>query len=327
MNRGTPKAIPGNRRHRVGGRRQHFLDVKVRTVTARRQRRERVSGVVWKIALLVALCAAAWVGTTTALEKFFFSNPEYTLKRVSLELDGVMTREEVLSETGIREGENIFRIDLATAEKVLRDVPQVSSVSIERQLPDHISITLAARIPVAWVAGRDDASDPFDPEHSLLVDDTGYLMKPRIIQPDYYHLPVIYGVKSDNIRDGEPLHNEDLRRALALLDEINRNPESLLHVRTMDISKGFCIEVVSDRNARVVFSPEEFSGQLARLRQLLEHCSESGRELESVNLMVRRNTPVTFVMADPPKAAPEPPKGAADPVRAKTAQNTKGKRN
>jgi len=320
MKKGIPLAIPGNRRHRPDGGGQHFLDVKVRTATARRQRRERVGGFFWKIALLVAFCAAVWLGTTTALDKFFFSNPEYTLKRVSLELDGVMTREEALAETGIREGKNIFRIDLAAAEKVLRAIPRVAAVSIERQLPDHISITLTARNPVAWVAPLEKDADPFDPECSLLVDDTGFLMKPRLIQPDFYHLPVIFGVRSDTIRDGEPLHNQDLRRALTLLDEIKRNPDSLLRVRTMNISKGFCIEVASDRNARIVFAPEDFSGQLARLRQLIEHCNESGRELESVNLMVRRNTPVTFVMA----AAPRP---AAEPGRGKTAQNSKEKRN
>ena len=320
MKKGLPIAISENRRHRAGACGQHFLDVKVRTITARRQRRERVSAFVWKIALVVTFCAAAWLGTKTALDKFFFSNPEYTLTKVSLALDGIMAREDALAEAGIREGENIFRIDLAAAEKALRAIPQVATVLIERQLPNHISITLTARTPVAWVAPQEKDADPFDPERSLLVDDTGYLMKPRLIQPDFYHLPVILGVRSENIRDGEPLHNEDLRRALTLLDEITRNPDSLLHVRTMNISKGFCIEVTSERNARVVFSPEDFSGQLDRLRQLLEHCNECGRELESVNLMVRRNTPVTFVMA----AASKP---AAEPARGKSAQTTKEKRN
>ena len=320
MKKGIPIAIPGNRRHRQGASSQHYLDVKVRTVTARRQRRERMEGLVWKIALLVSLCAAAWIGTTAALDKFFFSNPEYTLKRVSLALDGVMTREDALAETGIHEGDNIFRIDLAGAEKALRAIPQVATVLIERQLPDHIAITLTARNPVAWVAPLEKDADPFDPERSLLVDDTGYLMKPRMIQPDYYHLPVIFGVRSENIRDGEPLHNEDLRRALTLLDDIVRNPDSLIHVQSMNISKGFCIEVNTERNAKVIFAPEDFSGQLARLRRLLEHCNESGRELESVNLMVRRNTPVTFVIATASKTT-------AEPARGKSAINSKEKRN
>lgn len=299
MIRRAPQPHQSNRRLRQAGRGQHLLNVKVRAVTARRQRRQKIGSFFWKSALLVIFCIAAWLGVSTALDKFFFSNSEYTLKRVTLELDGVLTREEALQDTGIREGENIFRIDLASAEKALRAIPQVADVCIERHLPDHIAVTVTARKPVAWVAPSDKDADPFDPEKSLLVDDTGFLMKPRIIQPDFYHLPVIYGVQSDNIRDGEPLLNEDLHRALALLDESARHPECLLNIRTMNISRGYCVEVVSDHNAHITFSTEDFSEQLGRLRQLLEHCRDTGRELDSVNLMVRRNTPVTFVMAPP----------------------------
>lgn len=286
------------------GRGQHLLDVKVRAVTARRERRRVLCGWFWKGALIVSVTVAGWIGVTTALEKFFFANPEYTLRRVTVELDGIMTREEALAEAGIREGGNIFHVDLSAAERSLRAVPQVESVVIERQLPDTISIRLTARTPVAWVAPPEKDADPFDPERALLVDQTGFLMKPRLIHPDFYHLPVVHGVRSDNIRDGEPLHNEDLRRGLALLDEVAGRPGSLLRIRSLNIGKGYCLEVTSDRNARIVFAPEDFSGQLSRLQLLLEHCQESGRELESVNLMVRRNTPVTFVkLPDPPKEA------------------------
>ncbi|MEI6279228.1 MAG: FtsQ-type POTRA domain-containing protein [Verrucomicrobiae bacterium] len=294
MIRRSQRTATSNRRHHSGGRGQRLLEVKIRAVTARRQRRQKLGGFFWKTALVLALGVAAWLGISTALDKFFLSNPDYTLKRVTFELDGVMTRAEALEQTGIHEGENIFRADLTAAEKALRAIPQVSDVVIERRLPDHIAISLTARDPVAWVAPAEKDADPFDPEKSLLVDDTGFLMKPRIIQPDFYRLPVIYGVRSDNIRDGEPLHNEDLRRALALLRDVESRPECLLAIRTINISKGYCIEVVSDRKARITFLSEDFPEQLARLRQLLEHCRESGRELDSVNLMVRRNTPVTF---------------------------------
>jgi len=301
MRRRLAPHTSGNRRL-SDARGQHLLDVKVRTVTARRQRRQKLGGFFWKSTLLVVVCSAGWFGVTTALDKFFLSNPEYTLRRLSLELDGVMTREDAVDVLGIREGENIFRVDLAAAESALRALPQVADVSIERRLPDGISVTLEAREPVAWIAPPEKDADPFDPEFAMLADGSGLLMKPRLVQPEFYHLPVIYGVQSDNIRDGEPLHNEDLRRAMALLDDVTKSPDSLLRVRSMNITKGYCIEVTSDRNARIIFAPEDFPSQLARLRQLLEHCRDSGRELESVNLMVRRNTPVTFVMAD---AAPE----------------------
>ncbi len=287
----------GNRRLHPAGQGQHLLNVKVRHTTASRQRRQKISSVFWAVSLLVVVCVVGWLGISTMLDKFFYDNPAYTLRRVTLDLDGILSREEALAETGIKEGDNIFRVDLTRAEKALRAIPQVEEISMERHLPDEISIKLTARRPVAWVAPFEKEVDPFDPEKSLLVDETGFLMKPRIIQSEFYQLPIIYGVRSENIRDGEPLHSEDLQRALALIAEVARQPECLLNIRTLDISKGYCVDVVSDRNAHITFSTEDIPEQLGRLRQLLEHCRDANRELDTVNLMVRRNTPVTFVMA------------------------------
>ena len=127
-----------------------------------------------------------------------------------------------------------------------------------------------------------------------------FLLRPHRIVPEYYHLPVIYGVKGDNVRNGEPTPTEDLRLALQLLETLSRHPESLLHIRTIDVSRGYRLEVVNDTNARIIFGTSDFEEQLARLQQLLAHCDESGRALETVNLMVKRNTPVTFVASATP---------------------------
>ena len=52
----------GNRRLRPSARGQHLLNVKVRAVTARRQRRQKVSSFFWISALIVVLCITAWLG-------------------------------------------------------------------------------------------------------------------------------------------------------------------------------------------------------------------------------------------------------------------------
>ena len=314
MTRLSTTRATGNRRVATT-RSQNLLNVKVRAVTARRQRREKVGGFLWKIIFVLILTVAGWLGLATALDKFFFSNPEYTLHRVNFELDGVMTREDALAETKIREGENIFRVDLAAAEKALSAIPQIEKVSIERNLPGAISVTVVAREPIAWIASPEKDVDPFDPDRAMLVDASGFLMKPRLVRPEFYHLPIIYGVQSDNIRDGEPLHNEDLRRALALLAEVNGSPDGTFRVRSMNIAKGYCIEITTDRNARVTFAPEDFASQLSRLHILLDHCRDTGRELESTNLMVRRNTPATFVMVSSPPKIETPKAGSSAKVR------------
>jgi len=301
-----------NRRLRSNLARGNLLDVRMRVATARRRRRAAIFRWLTNVFLVVAIGVGAFFGLQAALDKFFFKNAEYTLRRISFQLDEILSREEALAVTGLREGANIFSVDFAKVEAALREIPQVQDVRLERRLPDQIDISITARRPIAWVAAEGETGDPSASEKSLLVDAGGFLMRPRHIMPEYYHLPAIYGAKSDNVRDGEPLPGEDLRRAVQLIETVARHPVSLLHIRAIDVSRGYCLEVVNDANARILFGMADFEEQLARLQQLLAHCNESGRSLEKVNLMVKRNTPVTFVaVANPlpedPAVVPVPP--------------------
>lgn len=319
-----PTARKVNRRSRATAPRDHLLDVRIRTSTARRRSQETAGRWIRNLLLLTFLISGSVFGVRYALDRFFFQNAEYTLRRITLQLDGLFTREQALAEAGLTEGVNIFSVDLARVENALEAVPQVESARVVRELPDHIQITLTARKPVAWVAAEGETGDPTSSEKSLLADTRGYLMRPRHVTPEDYHLPVIYGLKSDNIREGEALQIDDMQNALKLLETVARHPESLLKIRTMDVSKGYRIDVVNDTNSRIIFAAADFEEQLARLQKLLMHCSETGRALESVNLMVRRNTPVTFVMAAAPPVEEQP---AAAPARPPAKSQQKTRRN
>lgn len=307
-----------NRRSRAVAPRDHLLDVRIRTSTARRRSQEKLGRWMWNLFLLAFIVVSSVFGIRFALDRFFFQNADYTLRRITLNLDDLLTREEALAEAGLREGINIFSVDLARVETALKAIPQVESARVARELPDHIQVTLSARKPVAWVAAEGETGDPTSSEKSLLADARGYLMRPRHVSPEEFHLPAIYGLKSDNIREGEALQTDEMRMALKLLDAVSQHPESLLKIRTMDMSKGYRIDVVNDSNSRIIFAASDFEEQLARLQKLLIHCSESGRALESVNLMVKRNTPVTFVMAAAPPVEETP---VRTPV--KTPQKTR----
>ena len=92
-----------------------------------------------------------------------------------------------------------------------------------------------------------------------------------------------------------------------------------MHIRAIDVSRGYCLEVVNDANARILFGIADFEEQLARLQQLLAHCNETGRSLERVNLMVKRNTPVNFVPVANP--LPENPVAIPAPSAATNPEN------
>jgi hypothetical protein len=54
----------------------------------------------------------------------------------------------------------------------------------------------------------------------------------------------------------------------------------------------------------VTFAPQNFPEQIDRLQKLLEHCRETGRQIESVNVIPQRYTPVRFLLASAQEAVP-----------------------
>jgi cell division protein FtsQ len=282
-----------NRRQTRSASNQHLLDVRVRRSTAKRQRRHRVLSTSFSVVLWVALAVGTCFGFHAIVNHFFLQNPEYNLRIVDVDLDDLMSRDEALRLSGITPGTNIFRIDLSAAERAFRQIDQIDTVTIQRDWPDKITLKLTKRIPVAWLAqaGAEETG------RSLLIDTQGRTMKPYRIEPEYWHLPVILVSDPTLIEKKDPLTIADLQAALDLLEARAGQADSLLDIRSIDITKGFALDIVDADKVLVTFSPQDPAGQLKRLQKLLLNCQETGRKLESVNLIPKKYTPVRFLLA------------------------------
>jgi cell division protein FtsQ len=304
-------AQPRNKRlsSRKQRKQQHLLDVKVRSRAANRQRNRRLLS--WLSALFLFCVAAGGIvyGGREALRRFFWQNPDYNLAEVNIHTDGSLTREQIVEATDIHEGKNVFAINLSAARKGLIALPQVERADIERILPNKISIDIAERKPVAWVTGKDDDNPSADPG-AFLIDREGILLRVKNQVPEYYHLPVICGLDVENYEEGGTVDLPEVRSALDLIRLTGDNP-ARYQVRSIDVSKGYCLVVTDERHAKVTFPLDNLAAQLDRLALLYANVDGSRREIQTVNLLVQRNVPVTFV----PPADPD----AADPADA-TAQ-------
>src|SRR5205809_3482563 len=76
--------------------------------------------------------------------------------------------------------------------------------------------------------------------------------------------------------------------------------QTRFQIREIDVSKSYCLLVTDKNHARVTLALNDLEAQLQRLEQFLVYCDDSKQELETVNLLVQRNIPVTF--AKPPAA-------------------------
>ena len=276
-------------------RQQHLLDVKVRSRKAVQHRNRRLLVVFSKIALVILLAGGLYVGARVAAKRFFIDNPDYKLNNIEVQTDGTLQRDQILNVAGLREGENIFRVNLARVHERLQELPQVDEVEVVRKLPAEIDIRIVERKPIGWITSEKQIADPFASDAAFLVDARGVLMKEKKLLPEYLGLPLILGCVSESLEAGKIVESLEARAALELLRLSTRSfMQTRFQIREIDVSKGYCLVVTDKNHSRVTFGFDNLDTQLQRLEQFLIYSDDAHRELATVNLLVQRNIPVTF---------------------------------
>jgi hypothetical protein len=282
-------------------RQQHLLDVKVRSRRVTQHRIRKALVVLCRVVLLAGLCGAVYVGVREGARRLFFENPDYQLKTIEVQTDGTLQRERVLDVADLHEGENIFNVNLAQVRDRIQQLPQVDDVQVVRKLPGEIDIRIVERKPIAWLTSDKEISDPSVSDTAFLVDARGVLMRQKKLLPEYLGLPLILGCSSELFEEGKVVESPEVKTALELL-RLNARSfiQTSFQIREIDVSKNYCLLVTDKNHARVTFGLKDLETQLQRLEQFLVYCDNSKQDLDTVNLLVQRNIPVTF--ATPPPA-------------------------
>jgi cell division protein FtsQ len=276
-------------------RQQHLLDVKVRSRRATQHRIRKALVVLSRVILVAALCSALYVGVREAAKRLFFENRDYQLKTIEVQTDGMLQREQILRVADLREGENIFSVNLARVHDRIQDLPQVDDVEVVRRLPGEIDIRVVERKPVAWLTSDKEISDPFVSDAAFLVDARGVLMKQKKLLPEYLGLPLILRCSSESLEAGKVVESLEAKTALELLRLSTRSfMQTRFQIREIDLSQSYCLIVTDKNRTRVTFGLNDLETQLQRLEQFLAYCDNTKQELGTLNLLVERNIPVTF---------------------------------
>jgi cell division protein FtsQ len=282
---------------------QHLLDVKARAKSVADRRTQKVLFAGCAVVLIASVLGGVAFGTKHVLNALFFANPDYTVKTVDTTSDGTLSRETILKTAQIAQGQNIFLIELPKVQEKLATLPQVEESRVERILPNKLIISIQERRPVAWVGWPDATTGSFNFENAYLVDRRGMLLKTKSLVTEYIGLPLIIGVNTLNCQEGQPLEAEEVKAAIDLIRASSGILQARFQIQSVDVSKKYCLVVTDKQRASVTFSPDNIEWQLRRLETVLNYCDQNSRELQTVNLMTRRNVPVTFV----PEAQPAVP--------------------
>ena len=81
----------------------------------------------------------------------FLRSPYFSIREVTVDGCVAVSREEVLELAGIREGMNIFAVNLDKTREVLECSPLIKTADVKRELPSRIYIRIEERKPIALV--------------------------------------------------------------------------------------------------------------------------------------------------------------------------------
>jgi len=111
----------------------------------RRQWRRR--WLAWRYVVAAVLIVALVSGGVWLV---YFSDV-LTVKRVHVEGEHLLTRQEVLATAQVPEGEQLARLDVGAIAARLRSLAEVRSVDVSRKWPDAVQIQIQERVAVAVI--------------------------------------------------------------------------------------------------------------------------------------------------------------------------------
>ncbi len=248
------------------------------------------------LCLALALAAALLVLGYRAARGFLETEPHFRIaSSASIQLtgnseQGGLTRAELLGVFGSDIGRNIFFVPLRKRQAQLEQLPWVAHATVMRLLPDHLSVAVVERTPVAFVRLGSSIG---------LVDADGVLLSlpPAVLAARHYSFPVVTGLAPADRPDARAGRMQLYQRFVRELDSGGQNVSNQLSEVDLSDPEDVRVIVPAQGNDLLLhFGDSEF---LTRYHSYQAHLSEWRQQyphLSSIDLRYDRQ--VVLKMAD-----------------------------
>jgi len=283
--------------------RGHVLDVKLRSGQVRATRTRLAAMAFGVLFGTVFGLYLFWRAGQWALDYFVYENPEFAIRRIDVETDGVILPDQLRRWTGVKTGDNLLALDLATVKRNLELVSLIDAVSVERVLPHTLRIRVNEREPVAQVnVPTADASGKIVVT-VFELDADGYVMQPldphlcvmplaQVSEP----VPVITGLNAFQLQPGRRVDSPQVQAALQLVSTFNTSPMAgLADLQRIDVSAPEILVATTTQGSEITFGLDDFSRQLGRWREIYDAGQRLNKAIAALNLAVTNNIPARWM--------------------------------
>lgn len=231
------------------------------------------------------------------MRKFFIENEEFRLSEVKLETNGEMTEGHFAELSGIDPTSSLFAIKLDEVREKLMARPGIVKAELSRRLPGTLRVKVEERVPIAWLECRPLGIVGKDPASGLLLDENGVCFPCEFwweekAQP----LPVVLvsQAKDGDVTIGKQLRHHEAKRALDLIKlSQSRLRGADWSLPVVAVRNDYSLEVAVSTGALAVFGMYDHERQLEDLATLIQETGDSAEPMVGVNLIPKRNIPVT----------------------------------
>ena len=175
---------------------------------------------------------------------YIIMSPLFDVRKITVQTDGNLNEQEIISLAAIRLNENIFKFTKSQISNNIKENAYVDKVDIKRKLPDEVQIEIKERTPVMMIMYGNSY---------VYVNSQGYMLE---ISSEYKELPILMGIKTEDefIEAGNRLCNEDLQKLTTVLKimEFSQNADIFDLVTAIDIADQNDYKVVLDKEEKTI---------------------------------------------------------------------------
>ena len=246
---------------------------KKKKIKKRRKKRGVIINVLLSVWSMIAenggilVLVGIMVGGVFFLKEYCCLNESFNVAHISISPTRFFTKKDILAVAKLRQGENIFSVNIAQAARRLEDLPRIKRACVTRKLPHTIAVDIVERYEVAQI------KLPFRRRY-YLIDAKGCVLTP-VLKERRKGLIVIEANFSNksSLRPGDFFNNTFIVNGLAFVEDfqsIKVVKDEKIRAISIDRANEITIELANGIKINVGNASEEIVKKLASLPQVFQ---------------------------------------------------------
>jgi len=242
------------------------------------QRKERIRKMIFRLILFITV--------VLLMLGIILKSDYFKIDTIEVVGNKNLSKADIIDSSKISKKENIFKISKKIVKEEVEELPFVKEAKIKRKLPRTVIIDVIEREEKLLIKNISTY---------LVIDKEGYILKQ--VETNDENLPVLLGVKIDNIKLGENIFlnlKDD-----ALIDLIEEGDKIFLlnSIKEMDLELLDDIKIKLNNGIDIVFGNlDNVKYKLNLLNEILEHITEN--EIKCSKIIMNKGSHPIIVTDD-----------------------------